>query len=520
MNEVNIHGVLSMDDKEQIQIDVELLLTQDLLERGLFQTNSGSSETATKSDFLLWQIDIGSDEEFISKLYVHALGRVPSHEELQARCVELSQPGACRRYISDAIFLSYEARNRARKMSSNTRILQVYELTFKYYRENLRQIASASIISDDGRTLCTQNIRAIDDPALLVAVAYRDLLGRMPDFSEFQPWANHLRTGNLSKAEFLRQVATSPEGQQRLNELSLSALEKLPDFQRHHSSAGLTFGGLASEVFFLRKSELAVNTQKVSSGSPPVSSAKSQLNKTSASELPPDRRVAATTIHSPSRDISDLRERVLIEIDRRYRGTEESLCHQMEFYRDYLTDVKELGPMLDIGCGRGLLMGLMHDIGARATGIDLSAMQVDYCRANGFDARNVEASEFLREQDDNSYSAVTMLHIVEHLSFDDLLRMLSDIYRVLVPGGILLIETPNPENLFISSVMFHIDPTHVRPVTYQFISTVLSVIGFEAERLPLHMPIHDDAGYNTKNIHLNNILMASGNLSILGRKPA
>ena len=87
-------------------------------------------------------------------------------------------------------------------------------------------------------------------------------------------------------------------------------------------------------------------------------------------------------------DISDLREKVLVEIDRRYRGTEESLFRQMEFYREYLADVKELGPMLDIGCGRGLLMKLMRDVGAKAIGIDLSAMQVDYCRTNGFDVRH------------------------------------------------------------------------------------------------------------------------------------
>lgn len=220
------------------------------------------------------------------------------------------------------------------------------------------------------------------------------------------------------------------------------------------------------------------------------------------------------------RDISDLRERVLIEIDRRYGSAEAGGRNRMAFYKDHLLRVADLGPMLDIGCGRGMFLELMRDIGARPIGIDQSKRQVDFCRANGFDAYTIDAYEFLKAQADNQYSAVSMLHVVEHLQFDDLLRVLSEIHRVLAVGGIVLIETPNPENLFVSSVIFHIDPTHVRPVPFQFISTVLSVIGFEVERLPLHIPIHDEPGNLTENIHLNNSLTASAALSLLGRKPA
>ena len=519
MKKENPSGEFPIDDTNRIRGEVEALLIDDLLKRGLLLPHVHGSGSEPESDYLIWHVDIGNDREFVCNLYIRALGRPPAEEEMRARCDELAQPGGSRRYMSDEVFSSQEAKRRAKKLAPDYELLRLYELILKYYRESFRQSANASILAEGGKTLHIQNVAAIDDPALLVVVAYRDLLKRIPDYLEFRPWVDALIEGRFNKAEFLRQICDSPEAQARLSELDLTELEALPNCQRQLDPGGMGFCGVVSEALYLRHSGEASYSWRAPGNKDLPHSSSCYPHSPTLPEQSQAKNATTDVVVSTKRDISDLREKVLVEIDRRYRGTEESLFRQMEFYREYLADVKELGPMLDIGCGRGLLMKLMRDVGAKAIGIDLSAMQVDYCRTNGFDARNVEAGEFLNEQDNNSYSAVTMLHIVEHLSFDDLLRIVSDVYRVLVPGGILIIETPNPENLFISSVMFHIDPTHVRPVTFQFISTVLSVIGFEVERLPLHMPIHDDAGQSTKNIHLNNLLAASGNLSVLGRKP-
>lgn len=521
MNKESPPDMLFEKDIEQIRDKVEELLIEDLLEQNLLLPHVQGSNEVPKSDFVLWHMDIRKDEEFITNLYICALGRPPTEKELQIRCHELAQPSASRRYLSDNVFSSREARKKAESMSANYELLRLYELILRFHRETFRQISKASILSDDGRTLDIQNITAIHDPALLVAATYRDLLGRIPDFCEFQPWANALANGRLSRAEFLHRICTSPEAlSRRQNKLDLSPLEDLTDFQRDHIAGALSFGGLMSEIFYLRNSGETANSW-ITSGD---KNASGSTDDQSGLAIPPhqasDEKTDLGSTASPKRDISDLREKVLIEIDRRYRGTRESLHKQMEFYRPYLMEVKELGPMLDIGCGRGLLMRLMRDIEAKAVGIDLSTKQVEYCQANGLDARQVEATEFLDKQHDETYSAVTMLHIVEHLSFDDLLRILSEVYRVLAPGGIVLIETPNPENLFISSITFHIDPTHKHPVTFEYISTVLSIIGFQVERLPLHMPMHEDIGNHSRNFHLNNFLMASGNLSVLGRKPA
>ena len=65
---------------------------------------------------------------------------------------------------------------------------------------------------------------------------------------------------------------------------------------------------------------------------------------------------------------------------------------------------------------------------------------------------------------DASLAAVTAFHVVEHLDPMRLGELVAEIHRVLVPGGIVVLETPNPENVTVGLVNFYIDADHVRPV--------------------------------------------------------
>jgi O-antigen chain-terminating methyltransferase len=70
-------------------------------------------------------------------------------------------------------------------------------------------------------------------------------------------------------------------------------------------------------------------------------------------------------------------------------------------------------------------------------------------------------------------------------------------WEKLPEGGVLVLETPNPESLVAGSINFHRDPTHVRPVHPDTLAFICESTGFsateirrlspvpEAERLPL-----------------------------------
>ena len=56
---------------------------------------------------------------------------------------------------------------------------------------------------------------------------------------------------------------------------------------------------------------------------------------------------------------------------------------------------------------------------------------------------------FLWQQEKESLSGVSGFHIIEHLSFEKLIELFDAAYHALAPNGLVIFETPNPENLII-----------------------------------------------------------------------
>ncbi len=59
--------------------------------------------------------------------------------------------------------------------------------------------------------------------------------------------------------------------------------------------------------------------------------------------------------------------------------------------------------------------------------------------------------------------------------------------RALMPGGIVIFETPDPDNLQVASDRFYLDPTHRKPLPAELITFLLEARGLcHVETLPLH----------------------------------
>ena len=71
---------------------------------------------------------------------------------------------------------------------------------------------------------------------------------------------------------------------------------------------------------------------------------------------------------------------------------------------------------------------------------------------------------YLQDAKADSIGAITMFHIIEHLPFGRLVTLIDEAYRVLRTGGVLIFETPNPENMLVGSCNFWFDPTHQHPL--------------------------------------------------------
>jgi O-antigen chain-terminating methyltransferase len=145
----------------------------------------------------------------------------------------------------------------------------------------------------------------------------------------------------------------------------------------------------------------------------------------------------------------------------RFRGSREYVREKQRFYVPFF---QGCGKVLDIGCGRGEFLELMRDSAGGARGIDVSADCVALCKANGLEAEQADAFDFLARTPESSLDGIFCAQVVEHLApgrIPELVRLSSASLRT---GGLLVIETPNPECLAALSKYFYLDPSHERPI--------------------------------------------------------
>jgi SAM-dependent methyltransferase len=186
-------------------------------------------------------------------------------------------------------------------------------------------------------------------------------------------------------------------------------------------------------------------------------------------------------------------ELAYVEFEGRFRGTEVEIAERLAVYLPHLAGAS---PLLDLGCGRGEALRVFSDAGLTARGIDSSAEMVARCRERGLDASEGDVVSALAATPPGSLGAVVSFHVVEHLPPAVVERLVALAFAALRPGGVLVLETPNPLSLVVAARNFWIDPTHRRPVHPETLRQQARQHGFdpveilelrpfpEAERLP------------------------------------
>lgn len=103
--------------------------------------------------------------------------------------------------------------------------------------------------------------------------------------------------------------------------------------------------------------------------------------------------------------------------------------------------IKE-GPVLDLGCGDGLLLKSLRSGGIRGEGIDISEVAIEKCVEHGISAKCADFSGGDLEYDDNTFEWVVMTDVLEHLY--DPKAILKEAARV---GRHVLVIVPNFNSL-------------------------------------------------------------------------
>jgi 2-polyprenyl-3-methyl-5-hydroxy-6-metoxy-1,4-benzoquinol methylase len=158
----------------------------------------------------------------------------------------------------------------------------------------------------------------------------------------------------------------------------------------------------------------------------------------------------------------------------RFRGSEEYVKAGQQVYVPYFAGRSNV---LDIGCGRGEFLELLRGAGVAARGIDLSSGSVALCRHKGLDSEVADLFQYLAAEPEAQLGGIFCAQVVEHLPPERLPELIKLAAQALEPGGVIVIETPNPECLAIFATHFYLDPTHTRPVPYPLLVFYLEEFG-------------------------------------------
>lgn len=105
------------------------------------------------------------------------------------------------------------------------------------------------------------------------------------------------------------------------------------------------------------------------------------------------------------------------------------------FYLYPLLSLHLKGRTLDIGCGIGDFCRFRKDV----IGVDINPINIQYCQMRGIKSYQIKTDGVLPFED-NSFDSIILDNVMEHI--EDPSSLLKSVYRVLRPGGTLLLGVP------------------------------------------------------------------------------
>jgi SAM-dependent methyltransferase len=160
-----------------------------------------------------------------------------------------------------------------------------------------------------------------------------------------------------------------------------------------------------------------------------------------------------------------------------------------ERLRLYLPDITTVipdptnGQILDLGCGDGDWIATLGEQGFRARGIDSEPQRIQRARARGLRVALAASPVDLSEVDSASIAVLSLLRQIEMLSLHALPPLLNEAFRVLRPGGLLIIETLNPQDNTRACASYWRNPRHRQLVPASLLHLLVGQAGFHGRTL-------------------------------------
>lgn len=139
------------------------------------------------------------------------------------------------------------------------------------------------------------------------------------------------------------------------------------------------------------------------------------------------------------------------------------------------------GHVLDVGCGRGITLASMRDLGFHPVGVELSDTSARHAR--GVLGLDVRTSMFDDDLPRGEFTCVIFWHSLEHIR--DPARAVARAHELLRPGGLLVVAVPNSESVqakLFREKWFHLDvPRHYHHFSLRGVQQLVERHGFSVE---------------------------------------
>jgi O-antigen chain-terminating methyltransferase len=176
--------------------------------------------------------------------------------------------------------------------------------------------------------------------------------------------------------------------------------------------------------------------------------------------------------------------------ENRFRGSPDEIRDRLTAHAEVFADQ---APVVDLGCGRGEFLAVLREKGIAGRGVESNANAVRECREKGLDVVLGELVAFLQAQPRGSLGGVFAAQVAEHLAPKALVSMLAEAHRTLRPGGLLLLETPNPRSVTGLLEVCNRDLSHERPLHPETLRFLAAAAGFTDVRIEMRTPVEAEA---------------------------
>lgn len=154
--------------------------------------------------------------------------------------------------------------------------------------------------------------------------------------------------------------------------------------------------------------------------------------------------------------------------------------------------------ILDIGCGAGYFLQYVRSLGyMHVLGVDLSREQIDFCKKKHLEehvALITDVKKFLLRKQ-NTYDFIMMNDVIEHIPEEEIIDVVSSVYKALTRRGRFVVKTANLKNRWGMAVRY-MDFTHTIGFTEESLRQVLYLSGFrKITMVPESHPIHDTPSF-------------------------